>query len=427
MRKFSTSLFIALLALLALPERVWAWTSVEFRASFDDWKTGHTMTRNDANSFTYEFAASENFEFKFYVSGENLWLGSYDTNSKTVSNYDGTVTYWCSNSGGDNITFKVDSRYTKYRIDLLWNNQDGDNHYFKYTVTGITEGGSEDTYNLVYLVDKAFKDQQLHTWLDKDGNTNDHPLTVWGSRPTIGTGDFANTKTYNNTEYYTKNFSVDKNTADSYKQIGAKIGDNGANLTSNVISSSWDNVQYIIVTSSGVNIVENTATMYTVTVSSADESMGTVSPASVSVNAATSQTVTATPNSGYKFVNWTADDGVSVADPSSPITTVKATKNGTLTANFQAKSTPTPTPTPILGNNFYLVGDFLNTDNNSINYACRYFKLSETAAATAARDGVEEYSINIPTTLAVNVQILATDEDGSTALYGPDGVVTINN
>ena len=40
MRKFSTSLFIALLALLALPERAWAWTSVEFRASFDGWAEG---------------------------------------------------------------------------------------------------------------------------------------------------------------------------------------------------------------------------------------------------------------------------------------------------------------------------------------------------------------------------------------------------
>ena len=52
MRKFSTSLFIALLALLALPERAWAWTSVEFRASFDDWATGHTMTKINENSFT---------------------------------------------------------------------------------------------------------------------------------------------------------------------------------------------------------------------------------------------------------------------------------------------------------------------------------------------------------------------------------------
>lgn len=423
MRKFSTSLFIALLALLALPERAWAWTSVEFRASLYEWAEGYTMTKNSESSFTYEFAASKNFEFKFHVSDNDLWFGSYDTNYQTVSNYDGTVTYWCSNSGGDNITFKVDSRYTKYRIDLLWNNQDGDNHYFKYTVTGITEGGSEDTYNLVYLVDKALNGQQLHTWLE--GGATDEGITDWNSRPTIGSGDFATTTTYNDTEYYTKTFSVNKTTADNYKQIGAKIG-GGDDLTSTQITSSWDNVQYIIVTSSGVNIVENTATMYTVTVSSADANMGTVSATSVSVNATTSQPVTAYPNTGYEFVNWTASDGVTVADESSPETTVTATQAGTLTANFKVKSTdpdPTPTPKPIPG--FYLVGNFLQTDNG-INYNCRYFKLSEIAAATAARDGEEEYSINIPTTLAVNVQVLAINENGTTALYGPSGTLAIN-
>ena len=534
MKRLSTSLLIFILALLAVPDRAWAWTSVEFRASFDNWTQGHTMTRNSENSFTYEFAASADFTFKFYVSDNNgLWLGSYDTNSQTVSNYDGTVTYWCSNrSGNKDITFKVDPRYTKYKIDLLWNKEDGD-HYFTYTVTGITEGGSsdpvstyklmmgdgknkgtqvatftgtgfpytatynidaagtynfyvndgskdylnadqafsdgtkitlyqygtsnyshaikleatttgtytftfaqensnysitctyptstgEDTYNLVYLVDKTLKGE-LHTWLE--GGATDVDITSWGNRPTIGSGDFATTTKYNNTDYYTKTFSVNKTTADSYKQIGVKIGDNGANLTSNVITSTWDNVQYIIVTSSGVNIVENTAPMYAVTVSSADESMGTVTPASVSVNGTTGATVTATAKSGYEFDYWTPSDGVTVANASSATTTVTATEDGTLKANFKAASS-TPT-TPILGNNFYLVGDFLNTDK-SINYDCRYFKLSETAAATAARDGVEEYSINIPTTLAVNVQILATDEDGSTALYGPNGVVTIN-
>ena len=99
MKRLSTSLLIFILALLALPERAWAWTSVEFRASFDGWATGHTMTRNDANSFTYEFAASNDFTFKFYVSDYNfLLLISYDTNYQTVSNYDGTKTYCCSNS-----------------------------------------------------------------------------------------------------------------------------------------------------------------------------------------------------------------------------------------------------------------------------------------------------------------------------------------
>ena len=428
MRKFSTSLFIALLALLALPERVWAedvylltaQTIKGTKGDYDNPPSQHQFTNTSGTVYTYTFSSAEasgDIFFRISVSdwGNNMQPANND-DPLTINGDPYSITNDCY---GKNTAWKLTLDNTKYSSYTITVDISGNNRYVK--VTGEASG-TATTYNLVYLVDKTHNGKQLHTWLDEDGD-NDYPLTVWGSRPTIGTGDFTTT-IYNNKEYYTKTFSVAKTTADSYKQIGAKIGDNGANLTSNVITSTWDNVQYIIVTSSGVNIVENTATMYTVTVSSADESMGKVSPASVSVNATTSQTVTATPNSGYEFVNWTADDVVSVADPSSATTTVTATQGGTLKANFKPKgSTPTPTPTPILGNNFYLVGDFLNTDDG-INYDCRYFKLSETAA-TVATDGEEQYSINIPTTLAVNVQILATGENGS-ALYGPSGVVTIN-
>ena len=426
MRKFSTSLFIALLALLALPERVWAedvylLTGQTIKGTEGNYNvpSNHQFTNKSGTEYTYTFSnteASGDIYFRIGVSG-------WENNMQPAKNDDplainGDSYSIATNCYGKDKAWKLTLDNDKYSSYTITVDISGNNRYVK--VTGV-ESGTATTYNLVYLVDKAFKDQQLHTWLE--GGATDEGITDWNSRPTIGSGDFANTITYNGIGYYTKTFSVNKTTADNYKQIGAKI-EGGNDLTSNVISSSWDNVQYIIVTSSGVNIVENTATMYTVTVSSADESMGKVSPASVSVNATTSQTVTATPNSGYEFVNWTADDGVSVADPSSATTTVTATQGGTLKANFKPKgSTPTPTPTPILGNNFYLVGDFLNTDDG-INYDCRYFKLSETAA-TVATDGEEQYSINIPTTLAVNVQILATGENGS-ALYGPSGVVTIN-
>lgn len=431
MRKFSTSLFIALLALLALPERMWAedvylLTGQTIKGTEGNYNvpSNHKFESAGGTVYTYTFTNAEASGDIYFRIGVNGWSNNMQpANNNDLLTINGDKYSIATNCYGKDKAWKLtldNDTYSSYTITV---DVSGNNRYVK--VTGVSSGpATTTTYNLVYLVDQALNNQQLHTWLE--GGATDEDITSWGNRPTIGSGDFANTITYNGIGYYTKTFSVDKTTADSYKRIGAKIGDD-RDIISDEITSTWDNVQFIIVTSSGVTIEENTATMYTVTVSSADESMGTVSPASVSVNAATGQTVTATAKSGYEFVNWTADDGVFVAEPSSATTTVTATQNGTLKANFQAKSTPTPTPTPILGNNFYLVGDFLNTDNNSINYDCRYFKLSETAAATAARDGVEEYSINIPTTLAVNVQILATDEDGSTALYGPDGVVTINN
>lgn len=406
MRKFSTSLFIAVLALLALPERAWAWTSVEFRASFDGWAEGHTMTRNDANSFTYEFDASENFEFKFYVSGENLWLGSYDTNSKTVSNYDGTVTYWCSNSGGDNITFKVDPRYTRYRIDLLWNKVDGGNHYFTYTVTGITEGGSSDPESKYILM--------------KGNGTNE------GSKVATFTGkNFPYTATYNigaaGTYYFYVNDGA-KNYFNTNQEI-TKDGDYATiywyndNYFNRVVklqaprageyTFKFDHVKDTEYTLQ-CNFPSETETKYTVTISAGEG--GSVDPSGDQQIGSTPVNITATPNSGYKFVNWTADDGVSVADPSSPTTTVTATKNGTLIANFKTESsTPTPTPTPILGNNFYLVGDLFDNETN-INYATRYFKFTD--------NGNNSYSLDIPATLTVKAQILSVNGITET-VYGP--------
>lgn len=426
MRKFSTSLFIAVLALLALPERAWAWTSVEFLASFDGWAEGHTMTRNDANSFTYEFDASVDFTFKFYVSDNNgLWLGSYDTNSQTVTNYDGNVTYWCSNiSENKDITFKVDPRYTRYKIDLLWNKVDGGNHYFTYTVTGITEGGSSDPESKYILM--------------KGNGTNE------GSKVATFTGkNFPYTATYNIGAAGTYYFYVNDG-AKNYFHTNQEITTDGGSATIYQYNDNYfDRVVKLIAPRAGeytfkfnhvadteytlqCNFPSETETKYTVNISAGEG--GSVDPSGDKQIGSTPVNITATPNTGYEFVNWTATGGAKVANASSATTTVTATQDGTLTANFKATSTdpnpdPTPTPTPIPG--FYLVGDFLNTDK-SINYNCRYFKLSEIAAATAARDGVEEYSINIPTTLAVNVQVLAINEDGSTALYGPSGTLTIN-
>ncbi|MCI6234127.1 MAG: hypothetical protein MR627_03360 [Prevotella sp.] len=466
MKRLSTSLLIFILALLAVPERMWAWTSVEFRASFDGWATGHTMTRNDANSFTYEFAASKDFTFKFYVSDGVKWVGSYNTNFETVSNYDGSFEYLCSNinGGGSDITFKVNPKYSKYKIDLLWDNQSGNNHYFKYTVTGITEGGSsdpvskyklmkgdgtnkgtqvatftgtnfpytatynidaagtyyfyvndgskdylnadkafsdrtkialyqygtsnyshaikleatttgtytftfaqetsdysitctyptstgEDTYNLVYLVDKTLNDEWLHTWLE--GGAIDKDITDWNSRPKIGSDDFPTTTKYKNTDYYTKTFSVNKTTADSYKQIGVKIGDNGANLTSNVITSTWDNVQYIIVTSSGVNIVETSTEPI-------DPNLGTSS-------------------NGKAYYLATEESG-----PNSIFGT-KATKT---------------------------------TEDNTVTYS-RILRFND--------NGDGSYELNIPATISGNVWILEIDKQNNKTTYRPVEAVAVGS
>ena len=72
---------------------------------------------------------------------------------------------------------------------------------------------------------------------------------------------------------------------------------------------------------------------YTVTISS--DGNGTVSPNTPQQVGEIPVSITATPNDGYKFKNWTKDGNVTIADANSASTTITATGIGTVTANFE--------------------------------------------------------------------------------------------
>ena len=77
---------------------------------------------------------------------------------------------------------------------------------------------------------------------------------------------------------------------------------------------------------------------YTVTVGASPAGYGTVSPASISASPDSwSGNITATPNAGYQFVNWTTGANVTLnaAATTNPIK-IKASAASTLTANFSA-------------------------------------------------------------------------------------------
>lgn len=75
-------------------------------------------------------------------------------------------------------------------------------------------------------------------------------------------------------------------------------------------------------------------------------------------------------------------------------------------------------PTPVTGQNLYLVGNFMFTDGDNINYDCEYFKLKD--------NGDNTYSIDIPATITVNFQLLTSDGVNK-VIYGPtDGKCSIN-
>ena len=78
-----------------------------------------------------------------------------------------------------------------------------------------------------------------------------------------------------------------------------------------------------------------TENLYAISVKSSNENFGTVSPQSGSAGIDTKVTITATPKLGYKFVNWTATNGITIADANSTTTTITASAAGTVTANFE--------------------------------------------------------------------------------------------
>ena len=77
-------------------------------------------------------------------------------------------------------------------------------------------------------------------------------------------------------------------------------------------------------------------------------------------------------------------------------------------------TTSDPVPPTTGDGNFYLVGNFFNTDDGTlINYTNRYFKFNKQS------DG--SYMVEIPATVTANTQILSVD-GSTTAVYGPGSI-----
>ena len=83
------------------------------------------------------------------------------------------------------------------------------------------------------------------------------------------------------------------------------------------------------------NFTEN---LFAITVQSSDNNHGTVTQSTDKAGIATTITITATPNIGYRFVKWTATDSNSIiiANANNASTTITAKQAGTVTANFEA-------------------------------------------------------------------------------------------
>lgn len=84
-----------------------------------------------------------------------------------------------------------------------------------------------------------------------------------------------------------------------------------------------------------VTVHSTTASAYAVTVNSNNDSYGSAVADAATYASGATVTLTATPETGYGFVNWSTSDGVTFADANSASTTfAMPSKNVTVTANF---------------------------------------------------------------------------------------------
>lgn len=189
-------------------------------------------------------------------------------------------------------------------------------------------------------------------------------------------------------------------------------GNNGDNMTfkhnsaysSYTVDAEYNNNSFWHVTITGVSSEQK----YTINITNGTG--GTVSPSGDQQVGATGINITATPNTGYRFKEWTVSGGASVGNLTSATTTLTATAAGTVTANFEQSSTPTPTPSNT-DYAYYLIGNLMDTDGDCINTSDRKFRFFKNTDGT--------YYFDVPATLTVNTQIVAVAPDGTCKIYGP--------
>ncbi len=230
-------------------------------------------------------------------------------------------------------------------------------NFFSYEFgSGLTMKSANTTTNPCSFVTKASGTYELTV------NYNIAPVNMYyGSTSTFSNSSYsamtydAPAKAYyvdvttNSSPYYfrfnfntnTQEYAADWNT---YPDV-VEATVNGAKVACDQTVKNWDNKSSVKFTGDNGSSIriwfdyQNkkawiTETTYTITV--ANDGHGSTSAGSVTAGRNTlSSSVTATPNSGYSFSNWTrSTSNITITSSTSASTTVKATSSGTITANF---------------------------------------------------------------------------------------------
>lgn len=324
------SIFCILLLLLGVSHAAWG-TDYYYRGSLNSWGATKMTASSDGLYAYYGPQTSNSNQFKIATS---------------TSSYDYNYTYVQKGFNGTDITDIGDY---------------GQNDCYCWS--------SQTYYILVYYPNTAVNAEDkpiicASTTLPNNASPAANPcLAIHGN---LTSGDWTSTKMTKSADdkcasceiYITmtgeRNFGIKKlKSCDTDEQdkwwntkestitethcSGLKFGENlGGNATINIPQQgnyifTWD------YTTSTLSVTYPAITTYSVTITAGEG--GTVSPSGEQQVGGTPVTITATPNTGYVFDKWTASTNqITIDNANAATTTITATAEGTVTANFKTAS-----------------------------------------------------------------------------------------
>ena len=316
-------------------------TSVASGYSFVGWYDGSTQ-KSTSTTYTYNATEAKTITARFKAE---------ETHDVTVEYKYGSVTVKTATTESA-VGVTTERTFTAPEID-------GYNFYSYTFADGLTRKTAENNTNPCRFVTKSTGTYKLTVNYDiapvKLQYGSSTPLN--SPTETAMTYDAVNKRFYvdvttNSTPYYFR-FKYNNGVQEyggawnTYPDVLA-VTANGSKVACAEKVIEWENkssVKFTGANGSDIRIYFDyfnkqtwiTETTYSVTVAAGTG--GSASPASVTAGKNTSSgTITATPNTGYYFNNWTkSSNSITIASASSASTTVKATATGTVTANFLAQ------------------------------------------------------------------------------------------
>lgn len=462
MKKFTTTFFLLMAMVLLLPTEVGAWGTLNLRSSISGNWTGtndDTFTKGtDDNHWTKEIDARNitgDISFRIYINTDNVQIYPKSGNGIELGNGMSTSDYY-QNSNETTWCWKIPHSTTKFDKYIITANYINDNGW-KWVISVIGKNldayvptlDNKDEISCFVEVPSTINNVKIWAWDDSYNYSMDvASSTDWGNRPSMTymgettSGNKIFKWTYAGTQtgtpskvIFTKDDSETK-LADgiAFTNHGYYVydGTNNIGSSSNIIKDvSGGETTTTATLAYGSKSVEGTEAdgVYTFanipytafngtsvsfqlkTVANGVATYYNMPDGTTSINAGQGYSA-ATAESGS---NWTY---TKTTAPNKGTFTVTLNTNDNNIVTLTDNTSYTEAPTPVTGQNLYLVGNFMSTNGDDINYDCEYFKLKD--------NGDNTYSIGIPATITVNFQLLTSDGVNK-VIYGPkDGKCSIN-